>query len=30
MQVTFAAFDRDLWLASQKAGLEAWPQGLVS
>jgi uncharacterized protein len=30
MQVTFAAFDRDLWLASQKAGLGAWPPGLVS
>ncbi len=29
-KVTFAAFDHTLLLASQKAGLEAWPQGLVS
>lgn len=29
MKVTFAAFDRDLWLASRKTGLEAWPSGLI-
>jgi uncharacterized protein len=30
MQITFATFDRDLWQASQKTGLEAWPNGLIS
>ena len=30
VKITFAAFDHNLWLASQKAGLQAWPQGLVS
>ncbi len=29
-KIAFAAFDRDLLRASQKAGLDAWPQGLVS
>jgi len=28
--VTLAAFDRDLWLAGRKAGMNAWPEGLVS
>lgn len=28
--VAFAVFDRDLWLACQKAGLEPWPPGLVA
>jgi len=30
MQITFAIFDRELWQASQKTGLEAWPSGFVS
>jgi predicted nucleic acid-binding protein len=29
MQLTFAAFNHDLWLASQKAGLESWPTDLI-
>lgn len=29
-KVTFAAFDHDLVQASQKAGLEPWPPGMVS
>ena len=29
VKITFAAFDRNLWLASQKTGLDAWPLGLV-
>ena len=29
-KVTFAAFDRDLWQAGRKAGLEPWPAGLIS
>jgi len=28
--VTLATYDRELWLAGQKAGLTAWPPGLVS
>lgn len=27
--VTIATYDRELWLASEKAGLYAWPQGLA-
>lgn len=27
--ITLATFDRDLWEAGQKAGLEVWPQELV-
>jgi len=30
MSVTLATFDRDLWLACRKAGMNAWPEGLVS
>jgi len=30
IKLTFAAFDHDLWRASQKAGLEPWPAGLVT
>ena len=30
MQITFATFDHDLWQASQKTGLDAWPSGWVS
>jgi len=26
VKISFATFDRDLWLASQRAGLEAWPR----
>jgi predicted nucleic acid-binding protein len=29
-QITMATFDRDLWQASKKASLEAWPEALVS
>lgn len=29
-KVAFAVFDRELWQASQKAGLDAWPEGLIS
>ncbi|OIN96169.1 MAG: VapC toxin family PIN domain ribonuclease [Anaerolineae bacterium CG03_land_8_20_14_0_80_58_20] len=29
-QVTFATFDRDLWTAGRKAGMDVWPEGLVS
>ena len=29
IKITFAAFDRDLWLASQKTGLDAWPPKLI-
>jgi predicted nucleic acid-binding protein len=27
--VTLATFDRDLWSAGKKAGLDVWPEGLV-
>ena len=30
MPVTLATYDRELWLAGQKAGLTIWPAGLVS
>ena len=30
MKLTFAVFDHDLWLASQKAGLDVWPADLIS
>ncbi|HLF74831.1 MAG TPA: type II toxin-antitoxin system VapC family toxin [Anaerolineales bacterium] len=30
VQVTLATFDRELWLAGQKAGMLSWPEGLVS
>jgi len=30
LPVTLAAFDRDLWLAGRKSGMEVWPTGLVS
>jgi uncharacterized protein len=29
-QVTFACFDRRLWLAARDLGLDAWPPGLAS
>ena len=29
-QITMATFDRDLWQASKKAGLEVWPEDLIS
>ena len=29
-QITLATFDRDLWIAGQKAGMASWPAGLVS
>ena len=29
-QVTFATFDRALWSAGKKTGLDVWPEGLVS
>ena len=29
MPVTLATYDRELWLAGQKAGLAVWPAGLV-
>ena len=28
-QVTLATFDRDLWTAGRKAGMDVWPEGLV-
>lgn len=28
VKVTFAVFDRNLWLASQNAGLDSWPAGM--
>jgi predicted nucleic acid-binding protein len=28
-QVTLATFDRNLWTAGQKMGLDVWPEGLV-
>jgi predicted nucleic acid-binding protein len=28
-QVTFAAFDRELWSAGKKSGMDVWPEGLV-
>ena len=28
--VTLASYDRELWQAAREAGLEAWPEGLVS
>ena len=30
MPVTLATFDRELWLAAQKAGMTAWPENLYS
>jgi predicted nucleic acid-binding protein len=27
--ITFATYDRELWLAAQKSGILVWPQGLV-
>ncbi|MEW5830292.1 MAG: type II toxin-antitoxin system VapC family toxin [Chloroflexota bacterium] len=27
--ITFATYDRDLWQAARKAGMEVWPAGLV-
>jgi hypothetical protein len=29
-QITIATFDRELWLAGQKAGMLSWPPNLVS
>jgi predicted nucleic acid-binding protein len=29
-QITLATFDRELWLAGQKAGVSSWPADLVS
>jgi predicted nucleic acid-binding protein len=29
-QIVLATFDRELWLAGQKAGMLSWPPGLVS
>jgi predicted nucleic acid-binding protein len=29
-QIALATFDRELWLAGQKAGMLSWPPGLVS
>ena len=29
VNITFASFDYNLWLASRQAGLEPWPEGLV-
>jgi predicted nucleic acid-binding protein len=29
-QITLATFDRELWLAGQKAGMVSWPPELVS
>jgi len=29
-QITMATFDRDLWQASNKAGLAVWPENLIS
>jgi predicted nucleic acid-binding protein len=29
MPVTLATFDRELWLAAKKAGMAAWPEGLL-
>jgi predicted nucleic acid-binding protein len=28
-QITFATFDREFWLAAQKAGTLSWPEGLI-
>ena len=28
-KVTLATFDRDLWTAGRKAGMDVWPEGLV-
>jgi predicted nucleic acid-binding protein len=30
VQITLATFDRELWLAGQKAGMLSWPEGLIS
>jgi len=30
MQISLATFDRELWLAGQKAGMLSWPPDLVS
>lgn len=30
VQITLATYDRELWIAAQKAGLESWPPELVS
>ena len=29
-QITLATFDRELWLAGQKAGMLSWPKDLIS
>lgn len=29
-QITLATYDRELWMASQKAGMSSWPPDLVS
>ena len=29
-QITLATFDRELWLAADRAGMSSWPAGLVS
>ena len=28
-QITLATYDRELWLAGQKAGMMSWPEGLI-
>ena len=30
VQITLVTFDRELWLAAQKAGILSWPAGFVS
>lgn len=30
VEITLATFDRELWLAGQKAGMVSWPPGLVT
>jgi predicted nucleic acid-binding protein len=30
VQIALATFDRELWLAGQKAGMLSWPDGLIS
>ena len=30
IQITFATFERELWIAAQKAGMLSWPSELVS
>lgn len=29
VRISFASFDRNLWLVSRQAGLDPWPEGLV-